>query len=122
MYSLVEGLSERLSLHSRNQSHHQKGNGHELVTLPGVVDCQTTDQSAQLVYYIAFVVIFQFGWAATQISHLSMIPVMTRFSHSLNLFQFPVCKKIIESKSMTQCRANTILFHPSNPLISISDP
>ena len=87
IYSLVEGLSERprapfFSLgHSRNQSHRQKGNIHELVTIPGGVDCQDTDQRAQLVYYIAFVVIFQFGWAATQISHLSMIPVMTRFSH-----------------------------------------
>ena len=32
---------------------------------------------AQLVYFIAFVIIFQFGWAATQISHLSMIPVLS---------------------------------------------
>ncbi len=39
--------------------------------------CTTADQSAQLVYYVAFVIIFQFGWAATQISHLSMIPDLT---------------------------------------------
>ena len=29
---------------------------------------------AQFIYYAPFVVIFQFGWAATQISHLSLIP------------------------------------------------
>ena len=31
-------------------------------------------ESAQLVYYAAFVIIFQFGWAAVQISHLAAIP------------------------------------------------
>ncbi|XP_075944391.1 major facilitator superfamily domain-containing protein 12 isoform X3 [Anarhichas minor] len=29
---------------------------------------------AQMLYYIPFVLIFQLGWAATQISHLSLIP------------------------------------------------
>uniref|UniRef100_A0A671XXK2 Major facilitator superfamily domain containing 12 n=1 Tax=Sparus aurata TaxID=8175 RepID=A0A671XXK2_SPAAU len=33
-----------------------------------------TPQWAQLVYFSPFVIIFQFGWAATQISHLSLIP------------------------------------------------
>jgi Na+/melibiose symporter-like transporter len=28
-------------------------------------------------YYAPFVVIFQFGWASTQISHLSLIPQLT---------------------------------------------
>ncbi|XP_073332070.1 major facilitator superfamily domain containing 12b [Pagrus major] len=31
-------------------------------------------QWAQLVYFSPFIIIFQFGWAATQISHLSLIP------------------------------------------------
>jgi len=30
-----------------------------------------------MLYYSAFIVIFQFGWASTQISHLSLIPVLT---------------------------------------------
>lgn len=34
----------------------------------------STPQWASLVYFIPFIVIFQFGWAATQISHLSLIP------------------------------------------------
>ncbi|KAM9358399.1 major facilitator superfamily domain-containing protein 12 [Symphorus nematophorus] len=33
-----------------------------------------TPQWAQLVYFSPFIIIFQFGWAATQISHLSLIP------------------------------------------------
>lgn len=41
------------------------------------VDCSETLQQDQLVYYFAFVIIFQFGWAATQISHLSLIPDLT---------------------------------------------
>ncbi len=32
---------------------------------------------AQFIYYSPFVVIFQIGWAATQISHLSLIPELT---------------------------------------------
>ena len=41
------------------------------------ISCGNSDQSAQLFYYSAFVVLFQFGWAATQISHLAMIPDLT---------------------------------------------
>ncbi|KAG7279405.1 hypothetical protein CRUP_024224, partial [Coryphaenoides rupestris] len=33
-----------------------------------------TPQWAQLTYFSPFIVVFQFGWAATQISHLSLIP------------------------------------------------
>lgn len=33
-----------------------------------------TPQWTSLIYFIPFIVIFQFGWAATQISHLSLIP------------------------------------------------
>ena len=36
--------------------------------------CENADQYAQLIYYAAFVIIFQFGWASTQISHLAAIP------------------------------------------------
>ena len=31
----------------------------------------------QMGYFIFFIVVFQFGWAATQISHLAMIPELT---------------------------------------------
>lgn len=45
------------------------------------VDCETAHQWAQLIYYAAFVVIFQFGWAAVQISHLSLVPELTPTDH-----------------------------------------
>lgn len=39
-----------------------------------------TSPFAQLFYYSAFIIIFQFGWAAVQISHLSLIPELTPVS------------------------------------------
>lgn len=47
------------------------------------VGCETSHQWAQLIYYAAFVVIFQFGWAAVQISHLSLVPELTPISTSI---------------------------------------
>lgn len=41
------------------------------------IGCENAHQWAQLVYYAAFVVIFQFGWAAVQISHLALVPELT---------------------------------------------
>lgn len=45
------------------------------------VGCQNSHDWAKLIYYAAFVVIFQFGWASVQISHLSLIPDLTPFEH-----------------------------------------
>lgn len=44
------------------------------------VGCENSHQSAQFVYYAAFIIIFQFGWASVQISHLSLIPDLTPVS------------------------------------------
>ena len=33
--------------------------------------------AAQMVYYSAFIVVFQFGWACVQISHLALITDLT---------------------------------------------
>lgn len=41
------------------------------------IGCETSHEWAQLIYYAAFVIIFQFGWAAVQISHLSLVPELT---------------------------------------------
>ena len=40
-------------------------------------DCEPQGELAVVGYYSAFVVLFQFGWATVQISHLSMIPDIT---------------------------------------------
>ena len=36
------------------------------------ITCGNSPNIAQFIYYAPFVVIFQFGWASTQISHLSL--------------------------------------------------
>ncbi|XP_074506796.1 major facilitator superfamily domain-containing protein 12-like [Sebastes fasciatus] len=41
-----------------------------------------TPQWASLIYFIPFIVVFQFGWAATQISHLSLIPELVTCEHA----------------------------------------
>lgn len=43
--------------------------------------CENSSKSSLLFYYCMFVVIFQFGWAAVQISHLSLIPEITPNEH-----------------------------------------
>lgn len=40
-----------------------------------------TPEWAALLYYAPFVVVFQFGWAATQIAHLSLIPELVTSDH-----------------------------------------
>ena len=40
-------------------------------------ECEPQGELAVVGYYSAFVVLFQFGWATVQISHLSMIPDIT---------------------------------------------
>ncbi|XP_046447558.1 major facilitator superfamily domain-containing protein 12-like [Daphnia pulex] len=40
------------------------------------VGCSSSSQWAQVIYFSGFIVIFQFGWAAVQVSHLSLIPVL----------------------------------------------
>ncbi|KAM9685626.1 major facilitator superfamily domain-containing protein 12 [Trichechus inunguis] len=40
-----------------------------------------TPEWAALLYYGPFIVIFQFGWAATQIAHLSLIPELVTNEH-----------------------------------------
>uniref|UniRef100_A0A6M2DN77 Putative na+/melibiose symporter n=1 Tax=Xenopsylla cheopis TaxID=163159 RepID=A0A6M2DN77_XENCH len=45
------------------------------------VGCTNSHAWAQLFYYCAFVCIFQFGWAAVQISHLALIPELSADEH-----------------------------------------
>ncbi|CAB1324296.1 unnamed protein product, partial [Coregonus sp. 'balchen'] len=41
-----------------------------------------TPQWVGLTYFTPFIIIFQFGWAATQISHLSLIPELVSSEHA----------------------------------------
>ncbi|VVC90522.1 unnamed protein product [Leptidea sinapis] len=47
------------------------------------VGCSGTHKWAQMVYYAAFIIIFQIGWASVQISHLSLIPELSEDSHQV---------------------------------------
>ena len=38
------------------------------------ISCLESSELTKMLYYSAFVIVFQFGWAATQIAHLSLIP------------------------------------------------
>ncbi|XP_070542874.1 major facilitator superfamily domain-containing protein 12-like isoform X2 [Ptychodera flava] len=42
------------------------------------ITCEHSAEWAKFIYYVPFVVIFQFGWASTQISHLALIPDLTK--------------------------------------------
>ncbi|KFQ48172.1 Major facilitator superfamily domain-containing protein 12, partial [Nestor notabilis] len=42
---------------------------------------ENTPQWAAFIYYLPFIIIFQFGWAATQVSHLSLIPELVTSDH-----------------------------------------
>ena len=39
-----------------------------------IFDCSNASLPSLFVYYTPFIIIFQFGWASTQISHLALIP------------------------------------------------
>ena len=50
------------------------------------VNCESGSTTALVLYYAAFVVVFQFGWAAVQISHLSLIPeIANKISQKVEL-------------------------------------
>ncbi|XP_068993663.1 major facilitator superfamily domain-containing protein 12 [Neodiprion pinetum] len=64
------------------------------------IKCEGSHQWAQLVYYAGFVIIFQFGWAAVQISHLSLIPDLTPSEHERTeltaiRYSFTVCSNVL---------------------------
>ncbi|XP_076266075.1 major facilitator superfamily domain-containing protein 12-like [Rhynchophorus ferrugineus] len=56
-----------------------------LATFPFIfapcIGCQNTTTSLQMVYYSFFIIIFQFGWASVQISHMALIPEITPREH-----------------------------------------
>ncbi|XP_030766069.1 major facilitator superfamily domain-containing protein 12-like [Sitophilus oryzae] len=45
------------------------------------VGCEDASKWSRMIYYSMFIVIFQFGWAAVQISHLSLIPEISPNEH-----------------------------------------
>ncbi|CAD0194700.1 unnamed protein product [Chrysodeixis includens] len=46
------------------------------------IGCSLTHKWAQMYYFASFIIIFQIGWAAVQISHLSLIPELSEDDHT----------------------------------------
>ncbi|XP_058019336.1 major facilitator superfamily domain-containing protein 12 isoform X2 [Ahaetulla prasina] len=72
--------------YGRRKSWHLVGTICVLLSFPFIfspcIGCtENTPEWAALIYYIPFIIIFQFGWAATQISHLSLIPELVTTDH-----------------------------------------
>ncbi|KAL3290055.1 hypothetical protein HHI36_023425 [Cryptolaemus montrouzieri] len=62
------------------------------------VYCINAQRWVQIVYYCIFIIIFQFGWAAVQISHLSLIPELTPNEHDrTRLTAIRYCFTVISS-------------------------
>ena len=47
------------------------------LTVPPDYTPEVTPEFVPMIYYTPFIIIFQIGWAATQVSHLSIIPNLT---------------------------------------------
>ncbi|KAK2542076.1 Mfsd12 [Columba livia] len=72
--------------YGRRKSWHLAGTTCVLLSFPFIFNpclgcTDSTPQWAAFVYYLPFIIIFQFGWAATQISHLSLIPELVTGDH-----------------------------------------
>ncbi|XP_071655737.1 major facilitator superfamily domain-containing protein 12 isoform X2 [Patagioenas fasciata] len=72
--------------YGRRKSWHLAGTTCVLLSFPFIFNpclgcTDSTPQWAAFIYYLPFIIIFQFGWAATQISHLSLIPELVTGDH-----------------------------------------
>ncbi|KAF2352097.1 Major facilitator superfamily domain [Trinorchestia longiramus] len=71
--------------YGRRKTWHLAGTIFVAVAFPfifmGCLGCGLTEAGYQVLYLAPFVVIFQFGWAAVQISHLALIPSLTSEPH-----------------------------------------
>ena len=77
-------------LYGRRKVWHVIGTICVLLSFPFIFNkcfnCDGASSTTVVLYYAAFVVVFQFGWAAVQISHLSLIPeIATKVSEKVEL-------------------------------------
>ncbi|XP_029469927.1 major facilitator superfamily domain-containing protein 12 [Rhinatrema bivittatum] len=78
--------STACSCYSKRKSWHLIGTISVVISFPFIFNpclgcTEAMPEWVGLVYFIPFIVIFQFGWAATQISHLSLIPELASNDH-----------------------------------------
>ena len=73
------------------------------------INCADSDQWTQLIYFSAFAIVFQFGWASMQISHLSLIPSLTSCQNErtgLTVIRYSMTEKNVVSLYLcfTHCK------------------
>ena len=76
------------------------------------IGCQDSSDWALFIYYVPFIVIFQIGWASTQISHLSLIPELasnTDEKVALNAIRFAII-----STALFNCLGNSFALFLDN--------
>ena len=74
----IESDRTKLPTYGKRKIWHLGGTIAVAITFPFIfnvcIGCENAPHWSLFIYYIPFIVIFQIGWAATQISHLSLIP------------------------------------------------
>ncbi|KAB7495419.1 Major facilitator superfamily domain-containing protein 12 [Armadillidium nasatum] len=86
IFSDKENKIAACARYGRRKVWHLMGTIFVLLSFPFIfskcVGCQDADERLQMVYYCFFVILFQFGWASVQISHLALIPELTSKKHN----------------------------------------
>ena len=74
----IESDRSTFTKYGRRKVWHIGGSIAVALTFPFIfnlcIGCENSDHWALFIYYVPFIVVFQIGWAAVQISHLSLIP------------------------------------------------
>ncbi|XP_047443094.1 major facilitator superfamily domain-containing protein 12 [Mugil cephalus] len=101
--------------HGKRKTWHLLGTVCVLLSFPFIftpcLPCtSSTPQWAQILYFCPFIVVFQFGWAATQISHLSLIPeLVTKESAKVELTAYRYAFTVVAN--ITVYAVAWLLFH-----------
>ncbi len=76
--------------------------------------CNRTNELGYLIVLVLLVCVFQFGWAATQISHLAMIPEMSSVESvrdELNIIRSVKLTRPSEQYLLTIFAKNFLVFY-----------
>ena len=77
------------------------------------IGCEGVDESYKVLYYTSFTIVFQFGWACTQICQLAMVPELTSskaLKVELNSIRLDQHKRYIFSTSAFHYNNLTIII------------
>ncbi|CAM4879980.1 unnamed protein product [Rotaria socialis] len=79
------------------------------------VECKDSDLWAQFIYYTMFIIIFQFGWSCSQITHLAMINELThKDDERVALNSYRYAWSVVSNIFVYTIASILLGFHPSN--------